>query len=90
MAAIKARLEPRGRLLAIAVGASDYHVETSYNVAAVAKIVDYVLLMAYDYHRPDVTSHVAPLYKITGDSNSGSVVSLIKIDQLFKYIFSIT
>lgn len=73
---MKERFRSRGKQIATAVGAAAYVLESGYDVKAIADSVDYVLLMAYDYHRPDVTSHVAPLYKLPGDINAGSVVSI--------------
>lgn len=71
---LKNRFLSRKKQVAVAVGASNQVIEEGYDVQNISEIVDYVLLMAYDYHRPDATSHVAPLNEAPGD-NTGSVVS---------------
>jgi GH18 family chitinase len=73
---MKSRLNIRKKVIAIAVGASNNVVQAGYDVAKIALLVDYVLLMAYDYHRPNTTSYVAPLKRHEGDINDGSIVSL--------------
>lgn len=75
---LKERLASRKKQVAIAVGASNKVIDEGYDVKGISAIVDYVLLMAYDYHRPDVTSHVAPLNEKPGD-NTGSVVSVFNV-----------
>lgn len=56
-------------LLTIAVGMGKSIIDTSYNVAEISRIVDYVLFMTYDFHGSweKVTGHVAPLYAKPGE-----------------------
>lgn len=80
---IKARLTPRGKLLSVAVGAAEVLTDIGYDVKNIADAVDYVLLMSYDYQQENVTTYMAPLNKIPGDINSGSVVRI----KHFRYHF---
>jgi len=74
---IKARLEPRGKLLSVAVGAAVALTDSAYDVKSISDIVDYVLLMSYDYQQENVTTYMAPMNNVAGDPNSGSVVASV-------------
>lgn len=62
---LKLRLSPRNLLLSIAVGASENAAALSYQIAEIAKQVDFINLMSYDYHGASwerVVGINAPLY----------------------------
>lgn len=82
---IKARLETRGKLLSVAVGAAEALTDIAYDVKNIADTVDFVLLMSYDYQQENVTTYMAPMTKVAGDINSGSVVR--KIASPLQFIF---
>lgn len=57
-------LRPRGLLLSSAVSPSKQVINKGYNVPALAKYLDWIAVMTYDYHGQwdKKTGHVAPLY----------------------------
>ncbi|XP_043267881.1 probable chitinase 10 [Venturia canescens] len=58
------QLRPRGLLLSSAVSPSKTVVNEGYDVPALAKYLDWIAVMAYDYHGQwdKKTGHVAPLF----------------------------
>ena len=54
-----------------AVSPSNKVIEEAYDVAALDKWLDYVSVMAYDYHGQwdKMTGHVAPMYQHKDDTN---------------------
>ncbi|CAG0883080.1 unnamed protein product [Cyprideis torosa] len=75
-----------GYLLTVAVGASVYEIETSYDVPAMSQEVDLVNIMAYDYHGPwdKYTGLNAPLYHRGGESEKDRKLNVATTVQ--KYI----
>ncbi|KFB49619.1 AGAP006191-PA-like protein [Anopheles sinensis] len=57
-------------LLTASVGPSEYRASQSYDIPGIARCVDYILLMAYDYNGSwdSYTGHNAPLYSGSSDS----------------------
>lgn len=62
-------LTPRGLLLSAAVSASKTVIDAGYDVPVMAKYMDWIAVMAYDYHGQwdKKTGHVAPLYEHPDD-----------------------
>ena len=62
---------PSGFLLTAAVSPSNKVIEEAYDVEALDKWLDYVSVMAYDYHGQwdKVTGHVSPMYQHKDDTN---------------------
>ena len=60
-----------GLLLTAAVSPSNKVIEEAYDVAALDMWLDYVSVMAYDYHGQwdKMTGHVAPMYQHKDDTN---------------------
>ena len=54
----------RGKLLTVAVPISQHTLSAGYKMAELAHTVDFVNVMAYDYHGPweTFTGHNAPMY----------------------------
>lgn len=73
--------KPRGWLLSAAVSPSKMVIDVAYDIPVLAKYLDWVAIMAYDYHGQwdRQTGHVAPLYYYPGDKwdyfNSNFTVS---------------
>lgn len=67
--------QPRGYLLTAAVSAGKYQIDGSYNVSSLANYLDWINLMAYDFHGPweTKTGHVAPFDQQPGDDASLNV-----------------
>lgn len=61
---LSAEFKPRGLLLSAAVSPSKKVIDKGYDVPALAKYLDWIAVMAYDYHGQwdKKTGHVAPLY----------------------------
>ena len=59
---LKAELAPRGLLLSAAVSPSKKIIEVGYDVASIARDLDWINVMTYDYHGhwDKKTGHVAP------------------------------
>lgn len=57
-------LRPRGLLLSSAVSPSKQVIDKGYDVPALAKYLDWIAVMTYDFHGQwdKKTGHVAPLY----------------------------
>ncbi|XP_043252760.1 probable chitinase 10 [Colletes gigas] len=60
---------PRGLLLSAAVSPSKRVIDEGYDVPTLAKYLDWISVMTYDYHGQwdKKTGHVAPLYHLPGD-----------------------
>ncbi|XP_029732138.2 chitinase-3-like protein 1 isoform X1 [Aedes albopictus] len=77
---LRARLQPLGYLLSIAVGATkDYH-RSAYDVPEINQYVDFVNLMTYDLHAywDAQTGHNSPLYAATWETDS--FTSMLNLD----------
>ncbi|XP_043232605.1 chitinase-3-like protein 1 [Amphibalanus amphitrite] len=64
LAELRAALEPHRYRLSVAVPAGPYQARTSFEMGAVARLADRLLLMAYDLHggwTPTAADHHAPL-----------------------------
>ncbi|XP_026668803.1 probable chitinase 10 isoform X2 [Ceratina calcarata] len=61
--------KPRGLLLSAAVSPSKRVIDAGYDVPALAKYLDWISVMTYDYHGQwdKKTGHVAPLYSLPND-----------------------
>ncbi|XP_012524289.2 probable chitinase 10 [Monomorium pharaonis] len=61
---LSAEFKPKGLLLSAAVSPSKKVIDKGYDVPALAKYLDWISVMAYDYHGQwdKRTGHVAPLY----------------------------
>ncbi|KAL6266443.1 hypothetical protein P5V15_003293 [Pogonomyrmex californicus] len=61
---LSARFKPKGLLLSAAVSPSKKVIDKGYDVPALARYLDWIAIMAYDYHGQwdKRTGHVAPLY----------------------------
>ncbi|XP_071640435.1 probable chitinase 10 [Temnothorax longispinosus] len=61
---LSAEFKPKGLLLSAAVSPNILVIDKSYDVPALAKYLDWIAVMAYDYHGQwdKRTGHVAPLY----------------------------
>lgn len=61
--------KPRGLLLSSAVSPSKRVIDAGYDVPTLAKYLDWISVMTYDYHGQwdKKTGHVAPLYHLPGD-----------------------
>lgn len=62
-------LKPKGLLLSAAVSPSKQVIDKGYDVPALAKYLDWIAVMTYDFHGQwdKKTGHVAPLYSHPGD-----------------------
>merc|ERR1712139_430067 len=79
MKELKAELSGRGKLLTVAVPISQHTLSAGYKMAELAHTVDFVNVMAYDYHGPweTFTGHNAPMYS-DDDLNVASSIKLYK------------
>lgn len=61
--------KPKGLLLSAAVSPSKRVVDAGYDVVSLAKYLDWISVMTYDYHGQwdKKTGHVAPLYALPSD-----------------------
>lgn len=61
---MKAAFKPKGYLLSAAVSPSKTVIDAGYDVPVIAKNLDWVAVMTYDFHGQwdKQTGHVAPLY----------------------------
>lgn len=61
---LSAVLKPRGLLLSAAVSPNKMVVDAGYDVPVLARHMDWIAVMTYDYHGQwdKKTGHVAPLY----------------------------
>ncbi|XP_008545430.1 probable chitinase 10 [Microplitis demolitor] len=66
---LSSEFRPRGWLLSAAVSPSKRVIDHGYDVPALAKYLDWIAVMAYDFHGhwEQKTGHVAPLYYYPGD-----------------------
>ncbi|KAK9501597.1 hypothetical protein O3M35_012294 [Rhynocoris fuscipes] len=69
---LSAVFKPKGWLLSAAVSPSKTVIDQGYNVPVLGQYLDWISLMAYDYHGhwDGRTGHVAPLYFNEGDTFS--------------------
>ncbi|XP_050672534.1 probable chitinase 10 isoform X2 [Leptidea sinapis] len=69
---LSAVFKPRGLLLSSAVSPSKVVIDAGYDVPVLAKYLDWVAVMTYDYHGQwdGKTGHVAPLYYHPDDDNT--------------------
>lgn len=90
---LSAVFKPRGLLLSSAVSPSKMVIDAAYDVPVLAKYLDWIAVMTYDYHGQwDMkTGHVAPLYYHPDDDytyfNAVSVVYFNNILQYFSQMF---
>ncbi|XP_043594466.1 probable chitinase 10 isoform X2 [Bombus pyrosoma] len=63
------QFKPRSLLLSAAVSPSKRVIDTGYDVPSLAKYLDWISVMTYDYHGQwdKKTGHVAPLYRLPND-----------------------
>lgn len=61
---LSAEFKPKGLLLSAAVSPSKRVISAGYDVPVLAKHLDWIAVMAYDFHGQwdKKTGHVAPLY----------------------------
>ncbi|XP_072751718.1 probable chitinase 10 [Anoplolepis gracilipes] len=61
---LSAKFKPKGLLLSAAVSPSKKVIDKGYDVPALARYLDWIAVMAYDYHGQwdKKTGHVAPMY----------------------------
>ncbi|XP_055609751.1 probable chitinase 10 [Uranotaenia lowii] len=59
---LQLRLQACGMSLSLTVGVDPRDIETSYDVPQIDQYVDFVNLLAGDYHSPRKPSHVSPLH----------------------------
>ncbi|CAK1552087.1 unnamed protein product [Leptosia nina] len=69
---LSAVLKPKGLLLSSAVSPSKMVIDAGYEVPVLAKYLDWIAVMTYDYHGQwdKKTGHVAPLYYHPDDDNT--------------------
>lgn len=69
---------PRGLLLSAAVSSSKNVIDLAYDVPQLAKYLDWISLMTYDYHGhwDRQTGHVAPLYQDTEEDDSNAYLNV--------------
>lgn len=67
---LRERFDPLGYLLTAAVGVSNAHISTSYDIPNMSRYLHFILLMAYDLHgvSDGVTGQNAPLFPSTLES----------------------
>jgi GH18 family chitinase len=77
---LSAVMKPKGLLLSAAVSPSKMVIDAGYDVSTLAKHLEWIGVMTYDYHGQwdKKTGHVAPLYHHPNDDNTYfNAVSLI-------------
>lgn len=69
---LSAAFKPRGLLLSAAVSPSKKVIDAGYDVPVLARHLDWIAIMTYDYHGQwdEKTGHVAPLYYHPNDDNT--------------------
>lgn len=69
---LSAVMEPKGLLLSSAVSPNKKVIDEGYDVPVLAKYLDWIAVMTYDYHGQwdKKTGHVAPLYYHPDDDNT--------------------
>lgn len=69
MRELSEKFKPKGLLLSAAVSPSKRVIDTGYDVPTLAKYLDWISVMTYDYHGQwdKKTGHVAPLYHLPND-----------------------
>lgn len=69
MKELSEQFKPRNLLLSAAVSPSKRVIDTGYDVPSLAKYLDWISVMTYDYHGQwdKKTGHVAPLYRLPND-----------------------
>ncbi|XP_070161707.1 probable chitinase 10 [Polyergus mexicanus] len=69
---LSAKFKPKGLLLSAAVSPSKKVIDKGYDVPALAMYLDWIAVMAYDYHGQwdKKTGHVAPMYHHPDDDYS--------------------
>ncbi|XP_035785811.1 probable chitinase 2 [Anopheles albimanus] len=85
LAELASELHRSGRILTVAACASEFRASQSYDIAGIARYVDYINLMAYDYNGSwdKYTGHNAPLY--VGPSDMTDFQQKLNIDHSVKY-----
>ncbi|XP_049548008.1 uncharacterized protein LOC125959239 [Anopheles darlingi] len=80
LAALARELHDSGLILTVAVGAIESRAPDSYDINCIARYVDYIFLMAFDYNGfwPNHTCHNAPLY--AGPSDTTEFQRQLNID----------
>lgn len=81
---MKTRFKQHGLLLTSAVSGGKATIDASYNVTALATNLDYVFLMAYDFHGTweKYAHHHSPLYAYRGDKGPNK---LLNVDFAVRY-----
>ncbi|XP_054720372.1 chitinase-3-like protein 1 [Uloborus diversus] len=81
---LKEAFDPRGLLLTAAVSAGESTIDSAYDIPALAKYLDLINLMAYDFHGgwDTVTGHNAPLYPRSSESAANKKLN---VDYAVKY-----
>lgn len=72
MTELHAAFQPKGYLLSAAVSPSKTVIDAGYDVPVLAKMLDWVAVMTYDFHGQwdKQTGHVAPMYYHPDDANT--------------------
>ncbi|XP_050088481.1 probable chitinase 2, partial [Anopheles aquasalis] len=85
LAALSSELHDAGLILTVAVGASEFQASKAYDIAGIARYIDFINLMTYDYngHRDGFTGHNAPLF--TGPADRTDHQQMLNIDHSVKY-----
>lgn len=75
---LKQSLSPKGYLLTAAVSAGKNTIEPAYDVPAMSRDLDFINVMAYDFHGAwdPVTGHNAPLYARPEESGDNQVMNI--------------
>lgn len=82
---LKEAFAPYGFLLSAAVAAGTYTIQTAYDVPSMSKHVDFINLMAYDYHGgwEANTGHNAPLYPRPEETGEQALLNVNSTVQLW-------
>ncbi|UYV73398.1 Cht9, partial [Cordylochernes scorpioides] len=84
---LQAAFAPQGYLLTAAVSAGQKTIDTAYNISEVAKYLDFINLMAYDFHGSweTIAGHNAPLY---GKADDSDYMKILNVDYAINYWLS--
>lgn len=68
MKKLKETLAPRNKLLTAAFGVTSTYITSAYDMEALCEIIDFGMVMAYDFHELNRTSINAPLHREEGQN----------------------